>query len=245
MPTFVDAKADGFATARAIALPVMDGLEFANFYGGDSDPERNLAPGKDRAIMRGDPTALGGDFFIRCEGTVNWIDLPIQGLPEFTFICVAKAVLPDAGSIPLISNIGSASPGTSMYLNDAAAGDNMLRLSTFKPVNNNGTTTNVTASTLDFNASTAGWQMFTGRSIAAGAVISKIMGSALAPVVTPNAYESILAQTYRLGSQYNANAKGPVDIGAAMIFSRALSDAELDQIYASARRFYARRGITI
>ena len=49
MTTFVDPNADGYATRRAIALPVMDGLEFANFYGGNSDPERNLAPGKDRA----------------------------------------------------------------------------------------------------------------------------------------------------------------------------------------------------
>ena len=251
MPTFVDAKADGFVSARAIVMPVMDGLEFANFYGGASDPERNLAPGKDRAIMRGDPTSLGGDFFIRCEGMVNWIDLPVQALPEFTFICVAKAVLPDAGSIPLISNIGSAAQegsglsGANMYLNDAAAGNNMLRLTTLQPVNNNGTSTNVAASTLHFNASTAGWQMFTGRSIAAGDVISKVMGSALAPAVTPNAYEPILAQPYRLGSQYNANAKGKVDIAAAMIFSRALSDAELDQEYAFTRRLLARRGITI
>lgn len=55
----------------------------------------------------------------------------------------------------------------------------------------------------------------------------------------------MLAQPYRLGSQYNSSAKGKVDIGCAMIFSRALSDAELDAIYSFTRRLYARRGITI
>lgn len=251
MPTFVDAKADGFVSARAIVMPVMDGLEFANFYGGDSDPERNLAPGKDRAIMRGDPTALGGDFFIRCEGTINWIDLPVQALPEFTFICVAKAVMPDAGSIPLISNTGSAAQtggaailGGSMYLNDAAAGNNLLRLTVGQVANDGGSASNVVASTLDFNASTAGWLMFTGRCTPAGDRVAKIMGTALT-ATTNSELDPMLAQPYRLGSQYNANAKGKVDIAAAMIFSRALSDAELDQEYAFTRRLLARRGITI
>lgn len=251
MPTFVDAKADGFVSARAIVMPVMDGLEFANFYGGDSDPERNLAPGKDRAIMRGDPTALGGDFFIRCEGMVDWIDSPVQALAEFTFICVAKAVLPDAGSIPLISNTGSASQtngelisGASMFLNDAAAGDNLLRLTTQQAGNNGGLASNVVASTLDFNASTAGWQMFTGRCTASGDRISRIMGTALT-ATTNSALAPMLAQPYRIGSQYNANADGLVDIAAAMIYSRALSNAELDQVYNKVRTLYARRGITI
>jgi hypothetical protein len=251
MASFVNTEANGFVTARSIVMPVMDGLEFVNFYGGDSDPERNLAPGKDGAIMRGDPTALGGDFFIRCEGTVNWIDLPVSALAEFTFICVAKAVLPDAGSIPLISNTGSASQvngaaiaGAAIYLNDAVAGNNLLRLTTQQAANNSGSASAIVASTNDFNASTAGWQMFTGRCTAGGDRISRIMGSALI-ATTPSALPPMLAQPYRLGSQYNSSAKGKVDIGCAMIFSRALSDAELDAIYSFTRRLYARRGITI
>ncbi|MEC8035945.1 MAG: hypothetical protein VX205_13235 [Pseudomonadota bacterium] len=251
MTTFVDPNADGYATRRAIALPVMDGLEFANFYGGNSDPERNLAPGKDRAIMRGDPTAQGGNFFIRCEGMVNWIDLPVEALAEFTLICVAKAVLPDAGSVPLISNTGSASQssgaailGGAMYLNDAAAGNNLLRLTVVQTANDGGAAASVVASTNDFNASTAGWQMFTGQCNAAGDRIARIMGSALT-ATTISDKPAMLAQPYRLGGQYNANAKGKVDIAAALIYSRALSEEELDVLYAFVRRLYARRGITI
>lgn len=248
MVDLINANADAFAYARVIRPPVTEGLEFWNYYGGASDMRRNLAPNKPAAIPVGDPT--GGDFYIRCEGMIDYIQTAVAASEQFTLIAVAKAVLPDAGSAPLISNTGSisqtgvATTGAAIYLNDAATGNNLLRLTAQQAANSAGTSTTVVASTTDFNASTSGVQMFAGRCEADGDRVANVMGTALT-ATTNSALAAMLAQPYRIGSQYNATADGVVDIYAAIIYSRALSDAELATVYDFVRMFYARRGITI
>lgn len=251
MVDLINADADAFAYARVIRPPITDGLEFWNYYGGDSDMRRNLAPGKSAAIPVGDPSADGGDFFIRCEGTIDYIQTAVAASNEFTMIAVAKAVTPDAGPCPLISNTGSANQvngsataGAAIYLNDAVTGNDLIRLTAQQAGNNSGTSTTVAASTSDFDISDSGVQMLTGRCTGAGDRIAKIMGTSLT-ATTNSALPAMLAQPYRIGSQYNTGAKGLVDIYAAIIYSRALSDSELDTIYSFVRAFYARRGLTI
>lgn len=250
MPDFVSQNADGFLTEKYIRPPISDGLEFWNYYGGASDPRRNMVRGKPAAIVLGDPVTDGGDFYIRCEGMIDYIQTAVAASAQFTLIAVAKTVLPDAGSAPLISNASSISQtgvvttGAAIYLNDAVQGNNLMRLTAQQAGNNAGASSTVVASTSDFNASTAGVQMYTGRCEADGDRVAKIMGTALT-ATTNSALAAMLAQPYRIGSQYNTGADGVVDIYAAIIYSRALSDAELDTVYDFVRTFYARRGITI
>lgn len=248
MVDLINANADAFAYARVIRPPVTSGLEFWNYYGGASDMRRNLAPNKPAAIPVGDPT--GGDFYIRCEGMIDYIQTAAAASDEFTLIAVAKTVLPDAGSAPLISNTGSisqtgvATTGAAIYLNDTVQGNNLIRLTAQQASNNAGASAAVVASTQDFNASITGVQMFAGRCEADGDRVANIMGTAL-NATTPSALPAMLAQPYRIGSQYSSGIDGIVDIYAAIIYSRALSDAELTAVYDFVRTFYARRGITI
>lgn len=249
MVDLINANADAFAYARVIRPPVTDGLEFWNYYGGASDMRRNLAPNKPAAIPVGDPT--GGDFYIRCVGMTDYIQTAAEASAQFTLIAVAKAVMPDAGNAPMISNTGSMSQtgkvtttGGAIYLNDVTPGNNLMRLSAMQAANNGGANQMVVASTDDFDASAPGVRMFTGRCEADGDRIAKIMGTTLTRG-TNSALPAMLGQPYRIGSQYTSGGVGIVDIYAAIIYSRALSDAELDTVYDFVRTFYARRGITI
>lgn len=221
-------------------------------FRGDSNPARNLVKGKPRSIVLGDPAANGGDYFIRCVGMADYIQTAIAASNEFTLIAVAEEVLPDAGPYPLISNTASpsqatgvATTGASIYLNDAVQGNNLLRLTTQQAANSTGTSVNIASSTNDYNASTSGPQMFTGRCKANGDRIAKIMGTGLVSTPANSALPPMLGQPYRIGSQYTSGAVGIIDIYAAIIFSRALSDAELDAVYAFVKAFYARRSIVI
>lgn len=250
MPDFVSQNADGFLTEKYIRPPISDGLEFWNYYGGASDPRRNMVRGKPAGIVRGDPSADGGDFYIRCEGMIDYIQTAAAASEQFTLIAVAKPVMPDAGNAPIISNTNSISQtgivttGAGIYFNDAVQGDNLMRLTAQQAGNNAGVNTVVFANTAEFDASTSGVQMHTGRCEADGRRVAKIMGTTLTGS-TPSALPAMLGQPYRIGSQYNAGSDGVVDIYAAIIYSRALSDAELNTVYDFVRTFYARRGITI
>ena len=249
MVDLINANADAFSYARVIRPPIVEGLEFWNYYGGDSDMRRNLVPGKPAGIPAGDPTV--GDFYIQCEGMTHYVQTAVPASNEFTLIAVAKEVVPDGGSCPLISNTGSAAqesgasiPGASIYLNDAITANGLMRLTALQAANDGGTPVSVVASTQDYNIANTGPQMFTCRYRANGDRVAKIMGSALTATVNSDK-PPMLAQSYRIGSQYNSNAKGLVRIHAAIIYSRALADAELDQLYAFVQAFYGRRGIVI
>ena len=250
MVDLINTNADAFAYARVIRPPISDGLEFWNYYGGGSDPRRNMVRGKPAAIVRGDPSANGGDFYIRCEGMIDYIQTAVAASERFTLIAVAKPVMPDAGSAPMITNTNSISQtgvvttGAGIYFNDSVQGNNLMRLTAQQAGNNAGANTVVFASTAEFDASVAGAQMHVGWCEADGRRRAKIMGTTLTGS-TPSALPAMLGQPYRIGSQYNAGSDGVVDIYAAIIYSRALSDAELATVYDFVRTFYARRGITI
>lgn len=50
---------------------------------------------------------------------------------------------------------------------------------------------------------------------------------------------------YRIGRGISSEVPGASDIGAALIFDRALSDTEIKSIYDYFQAYYARRGISI
>ncbi len=92
MVDLINANADAFSYARVIRPPIVEGLEFWNYYGGDSDMRRNLVPGKPAGIPAGDPTV--GDFYIQCEGMTHYVQTAVPASNEFTLIAVAKEVVP-------------------------------------------------------------------------------------------------------------------------------------------------------
>ena len=83
MVDLINANADAFSYARVIRPPIVEGLEFWNYYGGDSDMRRNLVPGKPAGIPAGDPTV--GDFYIQCEGMTHYVQTAVPASNEFTF----------------------------------------------------------------------------------------------------------------------------------------------------------------
>lgn len=257
MTTVYDSRAKVYATSRELRPPVGgDAWEYFNYLG--NDPLTDLVAPTERNMIRGKPegqvigTPVVQDCAVRCTGLVNYIQAMTEAMAQFTFIAIARPVLPDAGGVPLISNTGSVWPttgtaisGSALYLNDVAAGNGLLRLTTQQGANNAGTAATVAASTGDFTAATAGFQMFVGRCFPNGDRIAKIMGLGLTSVPVNSALPAALAQPLRIGSQYNGAAVGPVDIAGVGILSAALSDVDLTTLYAFLKRPYLRRQIII
>ncbi|AOF97041.1 hypothetical protein [Sphingobium sp. RAC03] len=235
-------------------FPHIDEFAYLNFFAEGVDARRNLATGAMDAVpvgvLAGEP---GGDpYHWIFTGMENFIQTAAAASPEFTFFCVAKPVLPEGDSCPLISNLGSASidtgqviSGAAMYLNDVVAANNLLRLTVQQAGDNAGTIVQGNASTGDINVATAGDAlMYVGRCDADRVRLARIMGTGAQAVATVN-YPAELAQPYIIGGNYNGNDKGPVKIYMAGIVRSAMADTTVSVIYNHVRTLYLRRGITI
>ncbi|MDT7533722.1 hypothetical protein OVY48_09830 [Sphingobium sp. SA2] len=208
-------------TAPTLTLPSMRGARAANAYGIGADPLRNLVDPTKRRRVRGALPILYDEYARFTPGwpsTAKSLWSGVEATPEWTWLMIARLVLPDvAGNAMLFSNTssiwpqtGAAITGQAMLLLNETANNNLARLRSQCSVHDGAAPPVVTtqaASMPDYNAATAGWQIFVSRRDASGRLYTRIMGSNLDEAVTdPEPKAVALGGEIIIGSQTNAAA---------------------------------------
>lgn len=234
--------------------PVREGLQFWNFFGGSSvNTGRNLATGQPAGTVVGAPVV--DDYHARMTGMVNYVQTPaIPSTGGATLIAVFKPVL-EADGASIISNgasvsasIGGTTLGTSLYSVDTGGADGNIKIRGHAGLVSAGVSSTTDALIDSAAIALAGVdQMFVAfRSDPATDIRTLDNLTADARTVTPaNDLPIDIGEAFRVGSQYNTNVDGAIDIYMAAIYNRPLSDVELAELQVFIRGYYARRGITI
>lgn len=231
----------------SITLPTMLGAASCNAYGSGIDPRRNLIDPRNPRRQRGGALPESFDNYARFTGGLDTVPATrslwsgVQATAEWTWIMVARPVLPDgAGHYPLVGNSGSIWPtsgaaigGQAMLLTNNTANDSLLRLTGQSSVHDGATVTTTTASAVpDFNASTTGWQIFMVRRMADGTVIADIVGSTVPRAQSASALPAALGGEIIIGSQANGANIKQIDVAFDIFHVAGLTDA---QAYANCR----------
>lgn len=208
----------------------------------------NLALGKDHGALVGSVTSHTG--YISCDGLVSYLQTELVEPDEFTFVILARS--PDTfaasanrpgfmGTFNGPSSLGSAtSLGAFLIANSATAltgGATQWDGSTSGSVSSNNSAIS-SGSGIDLTK----WNLMSLRQSATQRILAD-HSTAFAPVVYANANPRYpTTNKVRIGSVFTTYG-GLVDVAAAVIFSRSLSDAELAEVLAEIRAQAALDGI--
>lgn len=234
----IQLPSEGFPPIDAFQLPVLDGLEGAFFFGdGLSLIGKNFAPGKKDASVKGVPE-LGANGGIKL-GLNNYIDTGIVDSENMTVVSVFRDIAETGTTVKsgiIGNNLSLATGGIGMYRNE-----NGLSVSgTAIKVSSPGA-----ANALE-NASV---------SIVSGAYTLAALRARNGSASTTNNFtigassNGSLSGTRVLGPNNiwigrlpNAGFSSTHEQMLAMIFSRSLTDAELNKVAAHARKYCASKG---
>lgn len=250
--------ADFSQSAVGYIAPVQDGLEYLNFFGGSAPLGRNLAMNKPAATVFGAPVvAQNSATFTQL---VNFLQTSVADSGSKTIMAVGRSPYPKGEGV-LVSNYNSTRAGAA---STTWASSLMFR------ANADPDPTEIAES---FIASA--WDGSTPASMDSGAAalvnrplgeISCLVGrasggSALAATKTrriDNKTANLtlsstfaskvfdLAQAFRIGSGYTGiTPAAPTEIFFAAIWSRDLTDEEVNAMYVAVKAYYAKRGIAV
>jgi len=246
------AGADFSNNAIGFIPPVATGLEGWFQMGGSlSQSLRNLAPGGEDAEAVGSPAVSAS--YISCDGLVDYIATTINETAGLTLIVVGRAtgdVLTPATRPAFIGNYGAdgvnrgammfasaSSSAQAAILNSAGAYvDNGVDSQSLAPLQ-----TEVDVSVFRFMSMSfdpGGNQRTATRTPGTGEVIERVLD------------RSTLTRMVRdapiwIGGTPGNNSHGPCDVAFAAIYSRAVTAAEENTLYADIKARMAARGITI
>jgi hypothetical protein len=233
---------DFSGAAIAFSPPVSAGLEYWNYFGDPTKTARNLALGKAAASIIGAPGA--GANFATFTGLTNYVQTGLVDQTEVTLLAVARPITPaaatykhvignyngtsgnQAGSSLLFNNVAQGGPGVYNARSDGTNSQNSIL---FAPIG-------------DYS----GFGFIAGRMGAtASRYDDKTRGlSANGTFSYPRAASN--GQLYRIGSAVSAaTGTQAVDVAFAAIYSRVLSDVELDAIYQKVKTYLAGKSIAI
>ncbi|MGV5027560.1 Uncharacterised protein [Klebsiella pneumoniae] len=221
-----------------------EGLLYAGIYGRGS-LTKNFAKNGIDAVINGAPVV--NNHFAEFNAN-DFLDTGIVNTKEATLIVVAKRNINARRQFLVSSYTGDAKFGRSILIGygDVQA---LTVYSHYQGQDANGADKSIPFSKavkLGVQAGSPGFMYGkdTGKTISVKDITSNKSGS----VTAAGTMESIVTAglTYRIGrSHNNAEAQGDNAIAAALIFDRALSDAEIKSIYDYFQAYYARRGISI
>lgn len=219
-----------------------DGMLYVGIYG--RGIAKNFAKNGADAVVSGSPVV--NNHFAKFTAN-DFIDTGIENTKKATLITIAKRKVEARRQFLISSYKGDKAFGRSVLFGSGAGALTMYSHYTGK--NASGEESNISFSTYFVPSLLDGSPAFiyardTGKTLSLGDVTGNKNNSNTAPgtmesFVTPGL-------TYMIGRSHN-NAEVPADneIAAAMIFDRALSDAEITAIYAYFQGYFARRGISI
>jgi hypothetical protein len=241
-----DINVGGDLSAAAIGFiaPVMNGLEYWNFFGDAATTARNLVTGKPQGAVVGAPV-LGAGFATFLHNS-NFVQTGLVDQTEVTLLAVSR--VPNKTNTQFKYVIGNfASPstkegGSNLLYNSPANGG----IGTYASRNNAGTNV-ATSAYIGTTRDHSLWSFNVGR-IGAGIqrAEDKTSGEvANAPTTYPRQAPAVGA--YRIGSSISTSFSNltTVDVAWAAIYSRVLTDAEIDAIYLKVKLYLATKGITV
>lgn len=222
---------DGYPSLFGFQIPVVSGLEGAFLLGdGEAMLGKNYAPGKSDGVVIGTPTANSGYAAMSGSG---YIDTGISETDALTLFAVLRDSSGTVDMAPgVIGNYVSGNSGASLYM-----GADYIRSGLARTGTTDGVSTGINPAIFSLVSARGATGIATRvKNWTAG---SENSGTA----ITDRALNT--AQTLKIGELPNASFAGPIDIGLAMIYSRVLTDVEMDQMAAWARSYCAAKGITV
>lgn len=235
--------ADFSASALGIVFPVTSNLEFINYFGDAATKTgRNLALGKGAPSVVGTP-GIGAGYATFTNNT-NYVQTALVDQAEVTHLCVARV---NSGSPAnafkgMISNFAGTgvNTGSNLWFSNSASSPPQVQTS-----RNNGTTDASVTAALVSPDNAASFAFYAGRMGAAyNRIDDKTHGLSTAGAVTnPRSTPSTVA--YRIGSVLGVAGGGIIDIAFVAIFSRCLTDAEVDAVYQRVKSALATKSIAV
>lgn len=226
--------------ALGFVFPVMTGLEFLNYFGGSGDRTvRNLAPGKGVPTVTGSP--VNAAAFATFRAGTDFLTTATLDQAEVTLIAVARAApsSPATAYKYLIGNYngGGAAQGSNMFLNAAADS---------APTVLAARTGNTTANLVSPD-SAASFAFYASRVGAAYTRIDDKTHGLTASAAGMGDRSAPSGVYYRVGSS-GPNlglTDGRADMAFAAIYSRCLTDTEIDTVYRRVKAYLATKSLSI
>lgn len=234
--------------AVAFVPPVADGLEYLNFFsGGAANVARNLAPNKPSGVLFGSPVYNEHSAVFTSQAA--YVGTSVEDAPEMTMIAVARAVADSAAHIissfsgPRPGGVAGTSYGKTMWFTNPTNGDGWVQIQTVQGRWDGiagSAALNTISGTLPINVNQ--WVAATGLM----GVNTNQMRNNSSGFVDTDATQlqpDPTSMKLRIGSA--TISSGSAEIAFAAVYSRLLTDTEVDAVYAFIKAYYARRGIAI
>lgn len=243
------------ANAVGFIPPIAGGLEYMNFFGGDANKAtRNLAPGKPAAGLVGAPTYNEHSAIFRPGA--NYVVTSVDDAESMTFIAVAKS-LSDANTM-IVSNFSGPRAGgvgttTGKALDFGSNGviDGLVTNKMFGPRWDGVSSAPVSpgVAITGLQNPVGEWRAVVGRARESDKTLSIFNKTAgLSGSVGVTQVADLGASKMRIGGTAVASGgsfANAVEIAAVAIYSRALTDVEIDKVYSFLKGYYSRRGMAI
>lgn len=231
--------ADFSASAIAFVPPVVEGLEYWNYFGDGAKSGRNLVLGKPSATVVGAPVA-SGTFLSTSAG--NFVETGLLDQSEVTIITAGRGpnlVNASTWGMLVASYAGADNPGSALtFLQSSQV---LLGVLAGRSNGSGGVTQTQTNST--GNSDKAAWGFMEAR-IGATRQSVRDWTRNVGGQTTPASARVPNGRPYRIGSNTGA-AQGALDFAFVAIYSRVLSDAEMDTIYQRVKAYLSGKNITI
>lgn len=231
-----------------VSVPVTRGLE--GWFTFDTDSSRfaiNRVKGKPKAQVIGTPVAYPTHG--RFKGMTNYLRTAIPETDEFTFLVVGKAVVAPTGNVdgvalvasylgdPVAPGITGYPAGANLFLRSAAGG-------TAAAARSDGAGGSVPDMVGIPNGSPTSWRILVARAKSGEGTKFFDLTNNTVGIGTDTRQRILNNRTLQIGSAYK-DFNGESDISSVAIFSKALTDAEINATAALMRVRMARLGIVV
>lgn len=219
----------------------MNGLVYAGIYGRGS-VSKNYAPGGIDAVVFGAPV-VSDHFALLSE--FDYLDTNIPTSKAATLIAVVKKTA-SADRQFIISSYAGSNYGKSLLIDPPNA--RLTGYSHYKGNNSAGAPVNTAIGSWYPMSDADGrpalvFHRDTGQQLSLG----DMTGNKVVNTQTPGDATAYVDPTlkFKIGHSNSNYKSSPTSIAAAMIYDRALSDAELEGVYQYFKAYFSRRGISI
>nr|WP_310616919.1 hypothetical protein [Pantoea cypripedii] len=254
------------AFSMGINVPVMDGL-LGVWFGGSQGGWYNQISGGVQPSIVGTPTST--TEYSSQMSTTSYVDTGIAEQANMTMLVVGKVYAPTSSRMQFFGNYNqnTTDSGTSITANGAgivfeAAGTQEMVGSSYTGVAGASSNPNIAILTAESGLATSlsaagdsSWRAMLGKIDGLGAagtagnryIKNLTKGTSVSTaLVSGNVRDLRNTATLRIGTQGpNGNATAATEIMLAMLWNRALTNAEEAQMYAYIKSYASRRGITV
>ncbi|WP_413702587.1 hypothetical protein [Raoultella ornithinolytica] len=216
-----------------------DGLLYAGIYG-RGNLSKNFAPGGADVIVMGSPVV--SNHFASFDFN-NFIETGIKTTKETTLVTISKCINTAKRQYFISSYRGMSDAGRSLVTD--TGNPNLVVYSHYKDTTTDVSSVQYAATELEIKDGSPAFMY--GRDTGKKLTIWNMTSQKGANVTVPGNAESFVnsALTYRIGRSKTSEVPEASTTAAALIFDRALSDAEIQAIYDYFKAYFARRGINI